>query len=92
MSGGPQTLKFEVAGRDAFANTAPLAPEDVSLACSPAHTLTDISIAPNSSPSLVAVSATVACTGATPQHVEQMTQIDLLRLLIMVRASSHCSM
>lgn len=52
-----------MAGRDAYANASPLAPADVSLACSPAHALADISITPNNSPSVVVVKATVNCEG-----------------------------
>jgi hypothetical protein len=55
---------FEVAGRDAYANACPLAPDDVRLACSPAHALTDVAITPNASPSVVVVQATIACEGA----------------------------
>ena len=65
-AGGPQQLCFEVAGRDAFANACPLAPEDVTLACSPAHALRDISIGRNSSPATVVVKATVSCEGDSP--------------------------
>jgi hypothetical protein len=53
-----------VAGRDAYANACPLAPDDVRLACSPAHALADVTITPNASPSVVVVKATVVCEGA----------------------------
>lgn len=62
-TGGAQALTFEVAGRDAYANACSLAPGDVTLACSPSHALTDVSITPNNSPSIVVVKATVACEG-----------------------------